>query len=559
MRHVRKLLADDGGRDIKELAADERGQSLIIIALFFSLFMAIVGIAVDIAWFQFNVDRIQRAADAGALAGVVYLPGNLPGAQTSAVAAIKRNGYQNGVAGATVTVVKEPGNDKMLRATVTSPVRTFFARMFGIANFAGSRYSRAEFILPVPMGSPQNYYGINVLCDDGDTPPACAQVPDAVTAAPLTPLGFFGGVEFRGGDRANGDAYSTYYNAATGVGGLNVATATNGNTGYDSNGYSYIADFPAGTVNGSVWLYDPIFCATGGQSSTGRRLGVGDYWFADGGTPMTTVYKVMDMMGTPYDLTDDQPIAGGTKNYTSNGVDESAGSSGYKGDGDYGGGADTSDGPNCALDLAHNKWVLWASGLTEGQYRLQVVTSSGNPNENGINGFGIEVTSTAGPLPHVYGQSRMEAFIVINNTSIFYLAQVEAVHAGKFLEIKLFDPGDITSTNFKIRIPSATAPGYTYATFTYTSTGAAGCGGSTSGGPTTTLVTSTSSCKYYNNQWVTILAQIPTNYTAPVAPGDPAGSGGGWWKIEYATTGTGQDITTWQVNIRGNPVHLVVP
>jgi hypothetical protein len=554
MRHVKELLADDSRRDVKAMGAGESGQSLVVIALFFSLFMAVVGIAIDIAWFQYNVDRIQRAADAGALSGVVYLPGNLPGAQTAATSAIKRNGYENGVAGATVTVAKEPGNDKMLRATVSAPVRTFFARMFGIVNFAGSRYSRAEFILPVPMGSPQNYYGINVLCRNSDTPPACPQVPDAVTAANLTPLGFFGGVEFKGGDRQNGDAYSPYYNSNTGVGGLNVATSTNGNTGFDPAGYSYVASFPAGTVNGSVWLYDPIFCATGGQSSTGRRLGVGDYWFANGATPMTTVYNVLDMNGTPYDLTDDITLA--TKTYVSNGVDKSTD---YKGNSSYGGGAGSSSGPDCSLDLAHNRWVLWATGLTEGDYRLQVVTSSGTLSENGVNGFGIEVTSAAGPLPHVYGQSRMEAFIVINNTSIFYLAQVEAVHAGKFLEIKLFDPGDITSTNFKIRIPSATAPGYTYATFTYTTTGTAGCGGSTSGGPTTTLTTSTSSCNYYNNQWVTILAQIPTNYTAPVAPGDPAGSGGGWWKIEYGTLGTGQDITTWQVNIRGNPVHLVVP
>ena len=54
-------------------------------------------------------------------------------------------------------------------------------------------------------------------------------------------------------------------------------------------------------------------------------------------------------------------------------------------------------------------------------------------------------------------------------------------------------------------------------------------------------------------------ATIPTTYTAPVSPGDPPGAGGGWWKIEYGTLGTGQDITTWQVNIRGNPVHLVIP
>src|SRR3979411_581457 len=183
MRHVKELLIEDGRRDVVgELAAGASGQSPIIIALCFSPFMAVVGIAIDIAWFQYNVARIHRASDAGALAGVVYLPGNLAGAQTAAFASIKRNGYENGINGASVAVVREPGNDKMLRATVSAPVRTFFARMFGIANFAGSRYARAEFILPVPMGSPQNYYGVNVVCRNSDTPPACPARPAAVVA-----------------------------------------------------------------------------------------------------------------------------------------------------------------------------------------------------------------------------------------------------------------------------------------------------------------------------------------------------------------------------------------
>src|SRR3981081_2485610 len=109
MRHVKELLIEDGRRDVVgELAAGESGQSLIIIALFFSLFMAVVGIAIDIAWFQYNVDRIQRASDAGALAGVVYLPGNLAGAQTAAFASIKRNGYENGINGASVAGTRGP-------------------------------------------------------------------------------------------------------------------------------------------------------------------------------------------------------------------------------------------------------------------------------------------------------------------------------------------------------------------------------------------------------------------------------------------------------------------
>jgi hypothetical protein len=280
---------------------------------------------------------------------------------------------------------------------------------------------------------------------------------------------------------------------------------------------------------------------------------VGVFWFANGGTPMTSVYSLFDMNGTPYTYGDDTLIA--TRTWVSNGVDKSAN---YTGNGSYGGGAGTGSGPDCANDPAHNKWVMLATGLGEGQYRMQVTTSSGTDSESGINGFGIEATATAGPSARVYGQQRMEAFIVINNSSVFYLAQIEAAHAGKTLEIHLFDPGDISNTTFRIRVPSASAPGYTYATFTWTSD-RSWCGQPTSGGPTTSLVTSDASgCNYFNNAWVTISVPIPVTYTAPVAccPSDP---GPGWWKIEYDTLGTGQDITTWQINIRGNPVHLITP
>jgi hypothetical protein len=526
---------------------EQRGQVLVIVALMAVVLLGFTGLVTDVAWYEVNLMRIQRAADAAALAGVVYLPGNVSQAQTSAKNESAKNGYADGVSGVTVTATPEVSNNKILRVNVSSPVRSWFARLFGITSFTAQRNARAEFILPVPMGSPQNYWGINVLCRDSDTPPSCPQVPSAAGPGNLTPLGFFGSVEYRGGQRENGDAYLPYYNSTAGGPGLNAD--------FDPSGYSYEVDFAPGTVNGSVWLYDPIFCATGGNSSTYRRLGVGDFWFANGGTPMTTVYRLWDMNGTPYNYSDDILLA--TQTYVSNGVDYSPD---YRGNGFYGGGADPGSGlPDCSSDPAHNKWVLVASGLAAGQYRLQATTSSGTNTENGVNGFGIQATSTAGPTPRVYGQQRMEAFIVINNISVFYLAQIEAAHAGKILEIKLFDPGDISNTSFKIRMPSATSPGYTYATFTWTSD-RSWCGQPTSGGPTTSLVTSDASgCNYFNNAWVTISVPIPASYTAPVAPSDPPGAGGGWWKIEYDTLGTGQDITVWQINIRGNPVHLITP
>jgi len=521
---------------------DDRGQTLAIVALMLTALFGFMGLVADIGWYELNMVRVQRAADAAALAGVVYLPGNVTGAVTAAQNESAKNGFANGVNGVTVSAAPVTVGGAILGVTVSTPVRTFFARLFGVASFTAHRNARAQFVLPVPMGSPQDYYGISVLCRNSDTPPACPQVPSASGVGTLAPLGFFGGVEARGSERFSGDAYSTYYNGKPAL-----------NTAFDANGYSYIVDFPASTVGGSVYLYDPMFCATGYGTSTGRRLGVGDYWIpgATGGIGITTVYNLWDMNGTPYATSDDTLIAtSGALFANSNAVDKGLL---YKGNGIYGSGYTGGSSTDCQSSPYHNQWWQLASGLTEGQYRLQVVTSGGGPTENAINGFGIQVTSTAGPGGRVYGQSRMCAFIVINNTSVFYLAQIEAAHAGKTLEIRLFDPGDIASTSLKIRVPTST--GFSYATFTWTATGSSG-GGATSGGPTTSLTTSSSSASYYDNQWVTITVPIPASYTAPTPPGEP---GPGWWKIEYVTGSFGQDVTTWEVNVRGNPVHLITP
>jgi hypothetical protein len=265
----------------------------------------------------------------------------------------------------------------------------------------------------------------------------------------------------------------------------------------------------------------------------------------------------MDMQGTPYDPNDDVEL--GTSGTLFNNMNQVDKGTTYKGNGDYGFGFDGSGSTDCQLSLYHNRWWMLKTGLGAGDYRVQVVTSAitgATTAQKAVNGFGLEVLSTLGPTPTIYGQSRMSAFIVVNGTSLFYLAQIAAVHAGKTLEIKLFDPGDIPNTSLKIKIPTTT--GYTDASFTWVASQAS-CGAALSGGPTTSLATNSGSCYYYNDAWLTISVVIPTTYTAPTPSSEPAGYGPGWWKIEYSTLGTSADITTWQVNIRGNPVHLVVP
>jgi hypothetical protein len=68
----------------------------------------------------------------------------------------------------------------------------------------------------------------------------------------------------------------------------------------------------------------------------------------------------------------------------------------------------------------------------------------------------------------------------------------------------------------------------------------------------------------FNGCWLTISIAIPPGYgsacTDPVTLA-PKACLDGWWKIRYNMTGNGtsNDVTTWKVSIRGNPVHLVLP
>jgi hypothetical protein len=181
---------------------------------------------------------------------------------------------------------------------------------------------------------------------------------------------------------------------------------------------------------------------------------------------------------------------------------------------------------------------------------------------DGHNSFSIEARASGG-TPRVYGLGTMEAFSPLNGggASIFYLAQIEAVHAGKVMEINLYDPGDTGSLAANLQILQPTATGYAPATFTWTARRVASSGVSCPGsGSGTSVTTNTGGSSLFNGCWLTISIQLANTYTAPTPPGEP---GPGWWKIQYNMSGTSSttafDLTTWQVSLRGNPVHLVVP
>jgi hypothetical protein len=720
-----------------------RGQIVVIFAISVMAFVGLCAIVIDVSWYWANSLRMQRAADAAALAGVIRLPADFAGATTLARAESKKNGYENGVNGVSVTPVQDPTNNRRLRVTITADIGTFFARVIGVNSFHTSRSSKAEYVLPVPMGSPENYYGIygmvrhcstavaGTVCnqtggtteytdntvitnpttsymlpttspsgswtnptraysssDSGssatttatatptsweawggfgitltgtgtntiqgiqvevraanadasgctlgvelswnaanvgtasgwtttgtaiaitsaslttytvggaanlwgrtwtptevnnanlrvrlaniDPGAACTNssqasvdylrvrvtyqnstttttsvfTPDSGTVAgpqgqALTARGFWGMMLSQGAETIAGDAYLPKYDTAGG--------ATNPN--YDStNYYNYAIEMAAGSTGGSVWIYDPGFCA--GNLSTG----LGDTWIGSK-VPISSFYDLYDTMGTPYDLTDDTLVTGFSSGNTfknQDGSDPALSGSGGSG--------------IAGCDAYHLGWYqlgtsTLAGGAAGHTYRLH--TSTTDPSSptaqlsaNARNGWALFTKVTGGTAPRVYGIGAMEMYTPLpsGTSSEFYLAQIEAAHAGKTMEVRLFDAGD-TNQDANIQILIPTSGGWSTTNFNYTAakgttnSGATNCN-SSAGTNVSNVITYQSGASRFNGCWITIQIPIPTTYTAPQS---------GWWKIKYNMTGSGAnatDITTWQVQIRGNPVHLILP
>ncbi len=522
----------------------ERGQTLVLVALMLVPLLGFTGLVTDLGWYELSLLRMQRAADAAALAGVVYLPSNVAGAVAAAKSEAAKNGFQDGVGSVVVNAAPDAVIDKILHVDVSAPVPTFFARLFGVTRFSGHRNARAEFIMPIPMGSPQDYLGIYQLFQTGGGPVPVHAAPDASNGPVLSSQGFWAGVLTRGGQKGNGDAYSPAYDGGT-----------NPNAQYDSTGYSYTVELPAGTTSGEVWLFDPGFCAVGHKAGGGSYLGTGDHWIGTGGIPVTTSYRLWDINGTVYTTGDDILVADSGNTFDSQDQVDKGGL--YRGDGRYSdGGYNGSGSSDCQNDPYHNGWYRLAGNLPEGIYRVQVTTSSANNlGVSAENMFGIQVRSNGPAGARVYGATRMSVFNNLDNaTALFYLAQVSANYAGKTLEIRLFDPGDVGGSAF-LKIKRPTPAGYVDATFSFTASGGTG---PQSGTNLTQLQTANGGSTLYQDAWVTIQIPLPATYgQGGLTP--PGETQPGWWKIEYNITQAGNDTTTWEVNVRGNPVHLITP
>ena len=264
----------------------------------------------------------------------------------------------------------------------------------------------------------------------------------------LSPNGFWGTMNTEGAENVNGDIHSAYYDTHGGT--INPAYGP-------SEFYNYAVEMPPGSSGGSVYVYDPGFCATQNNKGTGDR------WFDDEGVDLVnSSYEVFDTKGTLTDITDDGPaVATSTSMFL-----------GMKGSDSTMGGTTTGTPTQCryTTDTAygdgrdyHNRWYLLASGLAGGKiYRVHTTTTDPNGvgdtrGTYGENSFALYTRATVG-TPRIYGIGAMQAFTPLSASgpavsSEFYLAQIDAVHAGKTVEIKLWDPGDTSPLSGTLRNP----------------------------------------------------------------------------------------------------------
>jgi hypothetical protein len=568
-----------------ERTRSERAIALVWMALTLTVMVLFAGFAVDLSNWWFQAERLQRAADAGAQAGVVFLPGDVGSATDTARHEVAKNEFNDGVAAgavnATVTVNQEP-NPNRLRVNVSTDVDSFFLGLIGITSVPIEREAVAEYLAPVPMGSPVNKLG-------GD--------PETGYDSPQ----FWINVAGPNANKANGDRFaaklcspSTAFCSGTVNPGIN-------NDDYAFNGYFFSADVktPVPGQNLRFDIYDALMAYTGDKCTasmpTDAQLVTLTTWYPDaaqrydnalnqwctgdqdlGGRNARTTFIVREPDSTPWSDTDNPvvdiptckpttldaylPGPGGAASPTffqllhpSDGIQDAQAV------------IDPDDGVLTFAEMFH-RWATMceipAGQVKTGQYLLQIRTNAAaaaptvydaSQNGGGHNrmsirvGFGSAgVTAEDGGNVALYARGKLPIYANADGAATnFFLARVMPGDAGRTLRINLHDISDVGASGTMQILPPAENGG----TFS-------GCNFETDNGQATSF--SASSCTltvpngYYNARVVYADVPIPSDYTCDSS--DPEGC---WVTVLASFPSSVQDTTTWSAAILGNPVRLV--
>ena len=234
-----------------------------------ALFIALAATAVDTSRWYLEMERVQKAADAAALAGVPFLPQDMASARTRALEVAKRNGYDDALP--EVVVRAEKGSrETQLRVTISVRVQNEFGQLIGVDSAGITRSAVADFTGPAPMGSPCNVFGT-----EPGSGSATAATPTGSAIGSVRPSNcpqdpeLWASVEGPQTGKVQGDRYGTVNCESSGV---DVCDGSRKNTEYPAGGeqkgergYFWVIKVQKNMVNRpvNVQLYDPAFVRQG--------------------------------------------------------------------------------------------------------------------------------------------------------------------------------------------------------------------------------------------------------------------------------------------------------
>ncbi|MEY2404501.1 MAG: hypothetical protein QOD38_2052 [Acidimicrobiaceae bacterium] len=508
-------------------AQGDDGFILATFGLFLVAMMIIAAFAIDVGGWYARAAQLQRGADAAALAGVVWMPDYTTASSVAQTAAAK-NGFTNGSNNITVTVSTVIGNSHELKVTITDGNAPRYFSQFVINNQTITKSATAEYVLPLPLGSPKNTFGSGDIQSGSGAENFWAAV-----------NGYCAGRE--SGDKLLGGLDQSFINSAYTCSGVTPTPA------YKPEGYYYTIDvLPGSSGNLNVWLFDPAF--DGGRGDASLQTGA----------TVTTTFTLFEP--GPYTL---QVPSGGTQMQK---VTYISGSTTYQ-----------------------NQWVnFWNGPAKVGQYFVQVQTTQNEANSWGSNGFAIQAmlgsaspgngttgsgsgvcttisgqTGYSSTCPQVHGVEDISIFANLGggsgSTATFYLADVDPVYAGKTMTVTLFDTGE-GAQSIQVLDPNGNPYAFTWTTPCQPATPniaspSTGCSGASAtslsvAGTGTQPWPNLSSTSLYNDRSMDLKIVLPSNYSAVYGTNS-------WWKIRYTVGSSATDRTTWSAKITGNPVHLV--
>jgi hypothetical protein len=530
---------------------DDRNESGIILAqtaLFLIPMLLFAAFATDVGSWYVEAQKLQRTADAAALAGVAQLP-DLAAAEQAARDAAARNGIVDATPGDNSDFDTGPlpqvrvtsYGSKGMEVEIRSEATAYLGRLV-LDSIEIQRFGAAEFVKSVHLGNPTSGIGT------GDIPSGSLGVPSDLMWLSINAYC---------SDHEQGDPFAAgYYDGPAAYNGQQTCGPTAGsvfpeaspNPTFDDDAYVFVVEYQPGSPTLDLGIYEPgIGCSGSGSTSD---------WFS-GPILNIEVYGPSDTFDHRGFLAANSPIA--TPSF-----DETACiSNSPSGDGWWPllTGAST---PNPAGGF----YYIRVSGRHPGQ--PGPFTSDVFWEEAGNNNFSIRALrsgdtllctlSTADPTcPQVYGLDWLPVYRQIpNSESAFYLAEVAETHAGGQMEITFFDAAEgIDNLQFVDSNGTAMPFRWRYAD---TSIGLV----SGSGFLETAFVNHSDTCTWggaggnpcldtsnrddWNDHFVVIEIDIPQTYTCGADC---------WWRIRYVTAGNPTDRSAWTISLQGDPVRLV--